>query len=286
MNKIYFYLLIIAAGFFAVSCESDYVAPHDTVETGPFVKFGEITSSSMNPSDPNSTYSAEIQAPSNNVTSYRVIFDFIGANDTVQDVFLKELTSFPSNLSMSVPEIENAAGLAPGTIGPGDRIDVNAVTKNAAGEEFTAANLGADLNNPGQRQAFMYSVFFLCPWVQADAVGQYLIVRDDFDSTLDPGRLIDCVAGPEDNEVTFINIFSHPEEYDVTFTVTDADLAQATVNKQAAWHCDNFGCPYGEGSVEGSGLFFSCTGFVTVDLANTVAAGSFGTYRLELQKQN
>ena len=41
---------------------------------------------------------------------------------------------------------------------------------------------------------------------------------------------------------------------------------------------------YGEATIEGGGFYFSCTGFITLDLEHVVGAGSFGTHKLELTK--
>jgi len=124
----------------------------------------------------------------------------------------------------------------------------------------------------------------LCPFVAADAVGTYIVTRDDFETYLDPEYEPEVIAGPGPNQVTFVNLFGHPEGYDVIVDV-DPVTDVATVRKQVAWHADNFGVPFGEGSIEGGGFYFSCTGFITVDLEHTVDAGSFGTFRLELAKK-
>lgn len=124
----------------------------------------------------------------------------------------------------------------------------------------------------------------LCPFIASDAAGTYTVTTDDFETYLDPNYEPQAIEGPGPNQVTFINLFGHPEGYDIIVDV-DPVTDVATIRKQPAWHSDNFGIPYGEGSIEGGGFYFSCTGFITVDLEHTVSAGSFGTFKLELTKK-
>lgn len=123
----------------------------------------------------------------------------------------------------------------------------------------------------------------LCPFVISEAVGMYAITRDDAGVVTDPGHLTEVVPGPGPNQVIFKNMYGHPEGYDVLVEVNPVTDV-ATVKKQVGWHSSNLGLPFGPGSVEGGGFYFSCTGFITVDLEYTVAAGSFGTYKFELTK--
>ena len=168
----------------------------------------------------------------------------------------------------------------------GDSFTFTTVAKLKDGRVFDASNSAVSITQ-GTNASFTtaFQVFVACPFVVADAVGMYSVTRDDFVTLLDPGHQVEVVAGPGAGQVTLKDLFGHPEVYDV---IVDVDPAKgdATVVKQEAWHCDNFGCGFGVGSVQtnAAGLFFSCTGFLTINLQHTVAAGSFGTFRLELTK--
>ncbi len=124
----------------------------------------------------------------------------------------------------------------------------------------------------------------LCPFVTEDAVGTYTITTDEAEVFCEADYEPVAVAGPGPNQITFKNLFGHPQNYDIVVDV-DPETAVATVRKQTAWDSDNFGFGLGEATVEGEGVFFSCTGFITVDLDHSVADGSFGVYKLELTKQ-
>jgi hypothetical protein len=166
----------------------------------------------------------------------------------------------------------------------GDSFTFTASAKLKDGRVFDGNNSAPSITQ-GTNASFtqQFTVFVACPFVVADAVGMYTITRDDFQTWLDDQ--VEIVAGPGANQVTLKNLFGHPENYDI---IVDVDPAKgdATIAKQEAWHCDNFGCAFGVGSIESiaPGLFFSCTGFLTINVRHTVAAGSFGTFRLELTK--
>lgn len=122
-----------------------------------------------------------------------------------------------------------------------------------------------------------------CPEVElANIPGTYVITEDAFGTHIDEGEF-EIVAGPDENQFTMVNPFGHPEEYDVVFSV-DPETGSVTVARQAAWHCDNFGCAYGEGRVEGPGQVLTCIDQINFNLTHTVNAGSFGTYGLTINK--
>lgn len=168
----------------------------------------------------------------------------------------------------------------------GDSFQFTASAKLKDGRVFDGNNSAPSItvaNAASFTQSFV--VFVACPFVEAQAVGNYKITRDDFGAFLDPNHIVEVVAGPGPNQVTLKDLFGHPEKYDVIVDVTAAK-GDATIKKQVAWNCDNLGCTFGVGSIETNvaGTFFSCTGFLTLNVKHTVALGSFGTFRLELTK--
>ncbi len=122
-----------------------------------------------------------------------------------------------------------------------------------------------------------------CPEVDMASIpGNYAITYDGFGTYIDEGEF-EIVAGPGENEFTMLNPFGHPENYDVVFSV-NPETGAVTVAKQAAWHCANFGCAYGEGRVQGPGQALTCIEQIDFNLTHTVDAGSFGTYALQINK--
>lgn len=131
-----------------------------------------------------------------------------------------------------------------------------------------------------------------CPTVDLESIpGTYAVTGDGFGFIIHDE--FEIVAGPGENEFTMENLSGHSnpdadgeQNYDVVFSI-DPNSGDVTVARQDAWHWDTFGGDpdYGVGQVRGDGLALTCIGQITFELTHTVAAGSFGTYALEVTKQ-
>jgi hypothetical protein len=224
-----------------------------------------------------------------------------GSDGPTSRAVLKEIpgnvfsNSSSSTVSIKLSEFASAVGFSVDELAGGDIFNIyNQVSMNDGRVYPNTIQLGdnqfSNVENSFFTSAgstsFTGTIAFpvLCPFIPSEAAGTYTVTRDDFETYLDPNYEPEVIAGPGPNQVTFVNLFGHPEGYDVIVDV-DPVTDVATVHKQVAWHADNFGVPFGEGSIEGAGFYFSCTGFVTLDLEHTVDAGSFGTFKLELTKK-
>ncbi len=123
------------------------------------------------------------------------------------------------------------------------------------------------------------------------SVGTYQITRDDFGTSVNNGTF-EVIAGAEPNQLIMVNPFGHTnpatgaQDYQVVITINPTTGA-ATITRQDAWHCDNFGCGFGQGRVEsvaGTGFVFSCLESMQFTLRHTVNAGSFGNYAFAAEK--
>lgn len=130
-----------------------------------------------------------------------------------------------------------------------------------------------------------------CPEVRlADIPGTYNIIVDEFETSV--GDLeMEVIAGPGPNQVTMVNPFDHPNpdsggvaDFQVVIDI-DPDTGAASVARQPAWHCDNFGCGFGQGRVNGIGISLDCIGQIQLTLSHTVDAGSFGDFAFTIEKQ-
>ena len=274
--------LFIALAFF--SCEDDEKNQILEVNQAPWVYFGEIQAPVIDVTNiDGSAFEATLVAPFNNVETYS-----IRVNRNNGDFFpLRTITDFPAELRVSAADLAAALGITVADLGPGDKFNFLVTITDTEGVVFDGEDetqfLG-DINNPGLQQALKYTTYISCPFNAAEAVGTYTITTDDFGTSV--GDLtFEIVAGPDENSVIMINPFDHPnpdtgeQDYDVVIRV-DPNTGIATISRQAAWHCDNFGCSYGEGRINtnGTGFFFSCAGILTVTLQHTVDLGSFGTF--------
>jgi hypothetical protein len=201
-----------------------------------------------------------------------------------------------TTVTLKLSQFVGAVGLTLDDLGGGDLFNIyNEVTLadgriypdtlELGGEEFV--NVENPFFTAAGTTSFTTTLAFpvLCPFVVADAVGTYSISRDDAEVAYDPAHTPEVIAGPGPNQVTVVNMLGHPQGYDVIVDVNPATDV-ATVSAQTGWHSGNFGFPFGEISVEGGGFYFSCTGFLSLDLAHNLADGrTFGTFRIEFTKE-
>lgn len=147
---------------------------------------------------------------------------------------------------------------------------------------------GTDFMNQGDT-VMALDFLVACAFDADESSGDYAIVVDDFETSVGD-EFFEVIPGPGENQITLVSPFDHTnpdtgeEDYKIVIDV-DPNTGAAEVAKQAAWHCDNFGCPYGEGRVEGTGYVFSCLGSMQFNFRHTVDAGSFGTYEFQAEKQ-
>jgi hypothetical protein len=225
-----------------------------------------------------------------------------GSDGPTPRALLKEIpgntlgNSPSTSVTMKLSDFVGAVGLTLDDLGGGDIFNIyNEVTMNDGRVYPDTLTLGGEkfvnVENPfftaAGTTSFTTTLTFpvLCPFVTADAVGTYSISRDDLEVAFDPAYQPEVIAGPGPNQVTLVNMLGHPQGYDIIVDVNPATDV-ATVRAQKGWHSANFGLPFGEISVEGGGFYFSCTGFLTLDLDHNLADGrTFGTFRIEFTKQ-
>jgi hypothetical protein len=244
-----------------------------------------------------------IYSDNKNIDKVVIYVDFLkfGSDGPTPQALLKEipgnmLGNPSADVQMKLSDFVGAVGLTLDDLGGGDIFNIyNQVTLSDGrvypdtlvfdGEEF--ANVENAFFTAAGTTSFTTTLTFpvLCPFITADAVGTYSISRDDFEIAFDPSYKPEIIAGPGPNQITILDMLSHPPGYNVIVDVNPATDV-ATVRSQKGWDSANYGLPFGEISVEGGGFFFSCTGFLTLDLAHNLADGrSYGTFRIELTKE-
>lgn len=120
--------------------------------------------------------------------------------------------------------------------------------------------------------------------------GTYQITRDDFGIALD--STFEIIEGPGTNQFTLVDILGHPDPdnggapFEVIMEV-NPDTGVAAIARQPTWHCDNIGCGFGQGRINGNGLALTCIDEIQFNAVQyTVDAGSFGSFALFFEKIN
>lgn len=301
MKQIIYSFLTVALGMMIFSCEEQGRLGIDESDKAFNLRVApDKNTFDISVGDP--TINFTIYSDTRTIESVSILVELLqfGADGPTPRTVLKEIpgstlgTSPSTTVSIKLSEFADAVGLTLDDLAGGDIFTIhNKVFMNDGrvypdtlefgDDEFV--NVENSFFTSAQSTSYTTTLSFavLCPFITADAAGTYSVTRDDaevFYEAYDPV----VVEGPGPNQVTFKNLFAHPQGYDIIVDVNPVTDV-ATVKKQVAWDSDNFGFGLGEASVEGTGLYFSCTGFVTLDLDHSVAAGSFGIYKLEMTKQ-
>jgi hypothetical protein len=245
-----------------------------------------------------------IYSDNKNIDKVVIYVDFLkfGSDGATPQALLKEIpgnmlgNSPSANVQMKLSDFVGAVGLTLDDLGGGDIFNIyNQVILNDGrvypdtlifdDEEF--ANVENAFFTAAGTTSFTTTLTFpvLCPFVTADAVGTYTISRDDFEIAFDPSYKPEIIAGPGANQITIVDMLSHPPGYNIVVDVNPTTDV-ATVRSQKGWNSANYDLPFGDILVEGGGFFFSCTGFLTLDLAHNLSDGrSYGSFRIELTKE-
>lgn len=310
INQFIFIFLVIIS-----SCTDSEKDKFDNFEDkGAFPKFAEENPpATVGVIDINDlVYSFEIIDANNTISLYDLDLYATIAGVPTDTVNVQEVTSFPVSMTFTANDLAALLGIEVSDISFGDNFFFTATATNNEGVEYGGTerldfdDLGDDdpsnfeligqgvtddlLDEEGYRQAFEFDFIILCPdpFTSEDLVGTWEITVDPFGTFLGEGKFV-IVAGPGENQVTMLDVFEHPdpdnggEPFDVIIDF-DPVTGAASVAKQAAWHCDNFGCGFGQGRIEGDGFIFECIGLMKFNFEHTVDLGSFGTYPMDMVK--
>jgi hypothetical protein len=303
MKQILFSVLIIGLGMMALSCEEQEKLGFEQSDKGFNLRVApDKNTFDISAGDPEINF--VIYSDTKTIDRVQILVEFLkfGSESATSIKLLKEipgnqLGTTPSiNVPIKLSEFAGAVGITLDELGGGDQFTVHNKVLMADGRVYPDTLQFGDDQFVNVENSFFTSAAstsytttlsfaVLCPFIPVDAEGTYTVTRDDAEVLWEPDHEPVVVAGPGPSQVTIKNLFGHPQNYDVVVDV-NPETAVATVSKQVAWDSDNFGFGLGPASIEGQGLFFSCTGFLTLDLVHSVEAFAFdGTYKLEMTKK-
>lgn len=287
--KFYKYIigLIITGLLFTTSCkdESTLIINPNEVPKGVFL-YLDVETPVIDISDlAGSSFKGTVTAPSENVVSYDMSVCWVSNGVASDTVPLKNYTSFPANVTVNATELAAALGVTTDQFLAGDAFNIISTATGLEGNIVSIDNLDQDAaGNPGEKQAFNYTIFISCPFVASEAAGTYQWTEDPWGTWIDDG-IFEVVAGPGENQITCIDVFDHPnlDEPGTFFDmIIDVDPLSgvATVEKQNTWHPGNWGIPpgagWGLGTHDGGGFVFSCSGTISLILNVNMDLGGWG----------
>ncbi len=299
MNKIFKklpYITFTVMVAFLASCEDDdkdpLVIEENQENFAPYVRIVVDASTPVIDATQLSSdvFISVVDDPNDNVASWQIgVRQITSSNDTVpapvdgEDVYatIGTITSFPSEFNLTGDEIAATLGIPASNIQPGDQIQFDAVSTGTDGSTLTFADLGGDLAGQFEQfQAYNFTQFVGCPFVQADAVGTYDVVAHRFDGFFGPqGATREVIAGGADNEYTIVGgALPLDGADDLTVSVDAGSGVVLGAANADDVHFNTFG-PASYGTV--AGFTFSCVGFIDLDITSP----GFIRNDLTMQKQ-
>lgn len=302
MRNIKFFILILVVCTIALSCEEQEKFGLNESEKGFNLRvIPDKTTFDISAGDPVINFT--VYSDTRTIQSVQILVDFqkFGDENSTPIRLVKE---FPGNQlgvtpSIDVPiklsEFASAVGLSLDDLSGGDVFTIHNKVTMVDGRVYPdtlvlGANQYVNLENSFFTAANTTSftstlaIPVLCPFVAADAVGTYTVVTEETGVLWEEGHQVEVVQGPGENQVTIKDMFGYPQKFDVIVNVNPT-TAVATIAMQTAWDTDEIGFNLGLASVRGTGLFFSCTGFMSVGLTHSYPGGEFsGTYLYEIRR--
>ena len=275
--------------FMFMRCDGDYVPAYESneVDVAPFVRFDEPVIPIIDIYDPNSKgFTNRLIDPGGGVETFEIWITFQKRDSTYRTVSMVTIDDFPYELSIGPDDVIEAYNgmLTEEDIDFGDQLIITSTSTNENGREFTSNDFNNDLSDGYEQQAFDYTLVFGCPFNVNDVFGEYYVYDEsELFISLDPGRPIKLVAGEEENSFIFLNMFSHPEKYDIEIKIDDL-TGRVTVPRQLAVNTDNIGLGFGELGMVGSGNFYTCIGILNLTVQPTSQTLDAGITNITITK--
>jgi len=248
---------------------------------GSFVRLDITTAPVLDVTDiTNTTFGGTLRAPSNNVASYEMRVRRVSGGAASDYAPLFSTTTFPAEFIANADNLAAALGLTVPDLLPGDRFDFEATSVGTDGSVVTFDDFGPNLQGgPGEAQGYRFNTFISCPFVQADAIGTYVVTVSGFGS-FPAGNTFEVIAGANDNQIIMVNPHGstlgdpNPVEgagYEIAVDVTPFGLATV---EDAIDDVDQFifdtdltgNAGFFDTHVEGDGFVFSCAGAIILAL--------------------
>lgn len=227
---------------------------------------------------------------------FELLPGYLNNQDSVYEVVeIIEITTFPTTVTLSIDDIltkiSNFNWVTDFFVG--DVVDLYFQVNTTDGRVLTNSSeldLCQQQSDENSIKNCKVSVNFDCPFIITDVDFTYTLVEDGFPASLSPDEPIIAVAGPGENEITFVDVFKHSEKYNITVNV-DPDTYMISVENQIAFDTGEFnGVDAGLAKLRGNGFFSACTGEVILYLKGSASnpdTGIFadwGFHRYILQK--
>lgn len=186
-------------------------------------------------------------------------------------------------LGVTTTELATAFGSTP--LAAGNVYTLQNVVTTASGRRFSVYNTPSNYNSfPAYNMALTWTATAVCPFIQADAIGDYKVVSDKNWQDFSVGDIITVSAGPDANSLSFLAYPSpaaggtnrqpwilHVDQVKDVATMANQDIG------------DYPGPVHSKASA--TGLVFSCTGLISLKVNVDYGGTPYSNQEFILQKK-
>ena len=289
MKKLTF-LIFAVAGLGLVSCEKQkQVADFNNLGIGSYLTKVRVINDRLNYSDLNNTSVGIVVAEKGSPVEKVTVYVTEGAGKVKDRTKWKKIKDVPysgeTTITTKATEIATALGIPVTGLKPGQTYMLYNQVTTKDGKVYDLANTAGDFEAiTNYNMALTFPAIIVCPFVPAGFPGQFKITEDGWG---------DYVAGEEvtvhSATANSIRVTLYPRDFygavnrkPITVDI-DAATGNASVKTQVYGDYPQFGLIGMTVTSSGtSNWVFSCSGYITLSLAQSQGQG---TYRISMQKK-
>lgn len=289
MKKIIISSLFIGLVFLTLhSCKKGFISGDaSSLVLGSYITLDSTINASLNISSPTSAVSISIKGFVGSPVASINIYAATGASstDTSTWVLIKNVP-YTAGVVLSVTTAELSAAFGTVPLAAGNEYTLQNEVVTTDGRKFSVSNTPSTYNSfPAYNMALTWYATAVCAFVSTDAAGAYKVVTDTWVDYY-PGNLINVAAGPGANEISFV---MYPGTgaggIDQVAAIVDVDPVTdiATIKPQFTGYYGS-ATPGNKVTISGTGLVFSCTGYMTFTMTINVGGTDYAGYVFQAQK--
>lgn len=299
MKKLLLYSFIILTVILGCRKSVNEILPPPTAVPEPLLKKDastDVTITAQTPELFNATFSVGVHFPGVETPSKMdVVIRRIGRNvalqriDTLYKPFKNDVTTFPSNFTVTGPQLETLFGRE---ILLGDKFDIGVDVTTADGKKYFAfppvgVAYGTGVaSSAGASTMIRYEA--ICKFIPEEYAGNFKVTVDGFNDDFGVGTIVP-VTVVNDHQLSFLSpVSGAPILVNVNVLTNETSIVKQQYGDYKAAGIDPT-WPYGMVSAETvsslNNFVAPCDLVLSLQIKYTVSAGNFGDYTLSMQKQ-
>lgn len=286
-------IMMLSAGLGLASCEKiPNLADVNNLGIGSYLTKVKVINDQLDYSNLSTTSVGIVVAEKGSPVEKITIYVTEGASKSRDRSKWKKVKDVPysgeTTLTTKATEIAAALGIPVTGLKPGQTYMLYNQVTTKDGKVYDVANTGSDFEAiSNYNMALTFPAIIICPFVPAQAVGNYKVLLDTWDQM--DGTIVPVTAADVTATTFRFALYPNPayggvNQKPVTITVNAATGAASTASAQVYGDYAGFDNNVAATVVGTGNWVFSCSGTVLLRL-NHKGGGDWGNYILQMQKQ-